>query len=237
MPQSNSISWYPEWKFGEPTNIPPRLIERLSLVLAGIDPSIIDTISSSQANHLSSGQRQATIQQLSLDPSTPHVSPSKLLSAPHRRILRPYYSVDQKQFAELWQASKTVAGGQDSTELIKAVHWLKKVAIDEKKSLENEVNRERALSAPKLAPKLLFYLFHNAVRRIERESHRVPPSTETPSLILRLLDRARLRPLPNVPTIYFPDTILHEAETYLISSIKLGKVLEFASQIQRRQRA
>jgi len=213
------------------------MIERLSLVLAGVDPDAIEVLAGNQSKRTPDILRRSSIAQLSLNPEIKQVSPSKMLLNEHRRILAPYYAVDAEKFAQLWHDSKLVAGGQESTELIKAVHWLKKTTLDEKGGLTNDGDLEKAIATPKLAPKMLFYLFHTATRRIQRESHKTPPSTKPLSLPQRVLCRLGLRETIDESPIYIPDEILHESENYLVNAIKLGKVLQFVSQNERRQRA
>lgn len=210
----------------------PDVVERLALVLAGVDP----TVQSDETKHR--GKRLRNLHQLRCDSGLDRISPSQALASDHRLLLWPCLQTSETQFADLWKQSRTIAGGQDSTLLIKQVHWLKKLNIAASNPAIGKASE--SIDLPKLvelSPKILFYLFRTAIRHIDRDCNALPPPPTPVPLSSRLLNALSRQPKPKQPLIYFPTSILRETESYLETSLSLARVLVFAKQHLRRRRA
>jgi hypothetical protein len=210
----------------------PDVVERLALVLAGIDP----VIQSDEAKHR--GKRLQNLHQLRCDGGLDRISPSQALANDHRLLLWPCLQTSESQFAALWKQSRTIAGGQDSTLLIKQVHWLKKLNIAASNAAIGKASE--SVDLPKLvelSPKILFYLFRTAIRHIDRDCNALPPPPAPVSFSNRLLTTLGVQQQPKPPLVYFPSSILRETESYLETSLSLARVLVYARQHLRRRRA
>ena len=213
-------------------DLSPEVVERLTLILAGINPIVLVDCENKR------GGKPRNLHQLRCDSALQRVSPSKELASDHRCLLWPCLQTSEKSFAELWHQSRTVAGGQDSTLLIKQVHWLKRINLAAGDAALSKATESIDLGElVQIAPKILFFLFRSAIRHIDRDCNQPPPITETPSLKSRLLQKLSGRTPSEQPAIYFPASILRETETYLETSLTVARVLVFANQHLRRHRA
>jgi hypothetical protein len=224
--------YFPPVEEGTADDLSPGRVERLTLVLAGLDPAILKTMKAVD------GVQSRTLEQLRRDSDVRKISPASSLAQDHRYLLSPFYTLSNDAFKELWLESKSVSGGQESTDLIKHVNWLKKVLVTETTgAFVKPVDEEFCSEMPKFAPKVLFYLYRSAVRHIDKKAWELPPPLKEVSTVSRLLGKLGFARPPAAPAIYLPDPILSEAESYLVNGIKLGRVLRIAQKMARRARA
>ena len=210
----------------------PEVVERLALVLAGINPIVLVDF---QNKHGSEGRN---IHQLRCDSGLKRVSPSRELANDHRCVLWPCLQTSEKSFGELWHQSRSVAGGQDSTLLIKQVHWLKRINMAASDAALSKATESIDLSElVQMSPKILFFLFRSAIRHIDRDCNQTPPVTDAPTLKSRIMQKLAGRTADQPPAIYFPASILRETEIYLETSLTVARVLKFANQHLRQHRA
>tara|TARA_R110002111_G_scaffold15925_1_gene41135 strand:- start:550 stop:1242 length:693 start_codon:yes stop_codon:yes gene_type:complete len=218
----------------ESPDLSPEIVEPLALVLAGLDPAILRP----NSDNSKSRPRTRNIHELRCDNSLHRISPTRSLANDHRCVLWPCFRQSEKAFAEMWQNSRTVAGAQDATVLIKQVQWLKKMRLTASDhSLALATESIDTLELVKTSPKILFYLFRNAIRHLDRDCSHPVPVPSTPSLGNRLMQKFSKQSQPATPVVYFAPSILRETESYLETSLKLGRMLDFASRKLRRERA
>ena len=203
-------------------------IETMAIVLAGFCPSVLEEKTS----------RPRTLSQLRLDPRTKRIGPSTALRRDHRYILHPIHACDDEQFEQLWMESKSVAGSQDSTELLKLVRWLKKLEVDDQgKGFAHPQMQKPAAAMIDFASRVQFYLFHSAVRRIDRESTKSQSVKKQDSSWAKLIARLTPKKPDAIHPIEFPIAVLDEAESYMISMLNLGRVLRSVKHLVSRKRA
>ncbi|KAA1259955.1 hypothetical protein LF1_24930 [Rubripirellula obstinata] len=233
FPLSKDLAWQtagsPSW---EHLDLSPEVVERLALVLSGINPIVLTDLPNKR------GGSPRNIHQLRCDGSLGRVSPSRELANDHRCVLWPFFRTNEKSFAELWQNSRSVAGGQDSTLLIKQVHWLKKINMAAPDAaLAKAIDTIDVNELVKMSPKILFFLFRTAIRHIDRDCNQKPPQAAVPSLQTRLLQKISGKKAADTPAIYFPSSILRETESYLETSLTVARILVFARSQVKQQRA
>ena len=227
-----SPRYFPSLDQGEEVDLSPRIVERIALVLGGIDPSFLD----SRENQTVSKSR--TIQQIRFESGSKNVSPSRALLDDHRYLLWPQFPVDESDFESLWKNSRSIAGGQESSVLVQHVRWLRKLDLNfDDNSFRTESDTRYLLSTPELSSRILFFLFRTALRHIERDATISAPTSPKLSRIRRIMIRLGIASPPAVPLVFFPETMLQEAEAYVETSMKLGRVIRAAVKRSRRARA
>lgn len=131
-----------------------------------------------------------------------------------------------------------MVGSQESTELLKLVHWLGRLELDDE---------GRALSDPRWKPQMAettryaipiqLDLFHWASRRIDREVSRRRVVESQPALWAKLTARFKMGVVVNPPRIVSPKNMMDETESYLSATLTLGRILRKMSQKSRQRRA
>lgn len=224
--------YFPTLGVSDQADLSPQVIERISLVLAGIDPALLELPGNA------SPSKTRTIQQVRFEMSPPTLSPSGAMVNDHRYLLWSQFPIEKQEFIKLWKGSRTVAGGQESTELIQHVHWLKKLDANfDETSFKSESDAKYQASLPDLSPRILFFLFRTAVRRIERDAMKPMPAPAKQSRIGMLIQKLVKTAGPPTPLVYFPESMLRETEAYVETAMKLGRVLRIANARARRSRA
>ncbi|TWU04010.1 hypothetical protein [Neorhodopirellula pilleata] len=209
------------------------LIEVVALLLCGISPEVRQQPMS----------QSRTLFELRQDPMSPKVGPSSSLLQDHRYILSPIVGksgkrLTEQEFEEKWQQSKSIAGSQQSTQLLKLVHWLGRLELDDEgQDLSHPKWQSQMAEAVQHAMPIQFYLFHSASRRIDREaSHRRVVENDR-SFWSKLTAALGMKGGQGSPRVIFPENVSEEAESYLVATLNLGRILRKLKQNSRQKRA
>ncbi|MEM9589386.1 MAG: hypothetical protein AAGA03_19045, partial [Planctomycetota bacterium] len=150
--------YFPQLTSTTMPSIDPDSIDTLAYVLAGVDPKV------RKANP----QRHRHLHDLAMDPSVPRVGPATSLQRDHQHVLVAAYDFSIRSFDDVWADAKHVSGGQQSTELLKRLKWLKRVELDADGSQLTTPNmKPKVAEVFRRAAHLQYHLFRSAVRHVE----------------------------------------------------------------------
>ncbi|MEM9367335.1 MAG: hypothetical protein AAGD07_15185 [Planctomycetota bacterium] len=223
---------FPSFDHESDPDLSPEVVTRVILALAGIDPAILKA-STPRVTH-----RGQTIDELRSDPAGKKCRPSAALAQDHRYALSPRGAMTADQFVNVWQDSRHLAGAQESTEVIKLARWINHLRIaPEQSAFVKPTDQQHCADLWECSPKVLFYLFRSATKRIDRDSKTKPVQELTQSILLKLMCRVGLAKRPDVPVVHMTDAMIVEAESYLLGAFKIWKVLQISRASHRRRQA